>query len=229
MEKLYLTPTNEKQKIFLDYEEKCWIEIYIDNNISNILSFNDLEQYKKFSLTEVINNDRNYKANRKYLSLGNIPKYNKEECITYMYSSHIDNKVNNSLNRIHDNIHINSLCKYFDNKYNQAIINWYETDNNYIPFHKDCERYMNKTADIIILSLLDLEKEKFMKYRDIEFIINKKNNNINKYKYSNIYIKSLNNSIIVIGGDTNKYVRHGIRKGKNAIPRTSISLRTLNI
>ena len=38
MEKLYLTPTIEKQKIFLDYEEKCWIEIYIDNNISNILS-----------------------------------------------------------------------------------------------------------------------------------------------------------------------------------------------
>ena len=52
MEKLYITPTNEKQKIFLDYEEKCWLEVYIDNNISNILSFNDLEQYKEFSLTE---------------------------------------------------------------------------------------------------------------------------------------------------------------------------------
>lgn len=228
MEKLYITPTTEKQKIFLDYEEKCWIEVYIDNNISDIVSFNDLEQYKELSSTEIINQYRNYKANRKYLSLGKIPEYNEEECLTYMYSNNEDANNEDVNNKIEDNKYINSLCKYFDNKYNQAIINWYETDENYIPFHKDCERCMNDDATIMILSLIDLEKEN-MEYRDIEFLVHKNIININKYKFSNIYIKSVNNSIIIIGGDTNKYTRHGIRKTENAIPRTSISLRTINI
>lgn len=81
-----------------------------------------------------------------------------------------------------------------DFNYNGVLVNWYQDGKHYIGKHKDDETELIKTSPIYCFS--------FGSKRT--FIVE---NNEEKYKY-----ELLNNSLIIMGGDCQKYYKHSIPK-----------------
>ena len=94
--------------------------------------------------------------------------------------------------------------------YNGILVNWYENGSHYIGKHSDDEKDLIPISPIYCFS--------FGSERN--FIIESKSNKDNKYKY-----KLLNNSLIVMGGDCQKYYKHSIPKSKTNDSRISITIR----
>lgn len=110
--------------------------------------------------------------------------------------------------------------KLIDNRYNQVIINWYDT-NDYIEFHRDCQRKLLKDIPILIINLTEDDNN----YRNFEIVPYDRNSEDIKYLYSNISVSLINGLIIEMCGNTQTEFRHGIRQNNEFKRRISISFR----
>ena len=105
-----------------------------------------------------------------------------------------------------------NICEE-DYTYNGILVNWYENGENYIGPHSDNEKELNFGAPIYCFSLGAERK----------FVVKNKNKNINeKYEY---ILK--NNSLLIMGGECQKYYKHSLPKTKKIKnSRISITIRS---
>ena len=192
-------------KIFLK-EGNCFLDYY--QNIDNNLKIN------KTGFDEIWNLHPE--------DFGKINLFGKE-INTPRFFQNYGEGIYKFSNITHNSIPIpNILNKYLDwvnNReilnYNGILINWYENGNHYIGSHSDDEKSLIKNSNIYCFS--------FGQERD--FIVQNKKNKEDKQKF-----KLPNNSLIIMGGECQKYYKHSIPKktGKNAIKlnsRVSITIR----
>jgi alkylated DNA repair dioxygenase AlkB len=158
-------------------------------------------------------------VNRWQQSYLKTPDHSKDllERRSYMYSgfdtSNNNMKLPDQFNQFYD--YMVSL----DNKYNQVSINWYENKNDYIAYHADCEEGMIADAEISTLSLYDYEEN----YRTFSIIPSSRSVD---YIYDSVNILAKQGMIITMGGDMQKYFKHGIKSEDNyKSPRISMSFR----
>lgn len=219
-----LMPDYEETVTYLDYDKTCWLKVYKDRNLEQI-NFYDLYAERRGGNTNIINCvDRNIKANRIYKTYGIVPKFEADK-YSYMYG---DIETTDKCYAIDDSPYVKSIVKHFDYKYNNVIVNWYESGNNYIPFHKDCEKQMTATKDIAIVTFIP----QLCSDSDVRNIVFKQDATTStmlkkNIKYKSVNIKATNGSVVIIGGDTNTYFRHGVRRHITSHPRISVSLRTI--
>lgn len=226
-EELLITPTEFHQTYYLDHDKKCWITVYIDSFFDGI-NFDELHSYKVEGMNTIIGKHsgekRNLDAHRTFLSLGIIPKcYDHPDKLTYMYNDLNNVETDRSIDSVQP---VKKIIDHFGGKYNQAIVNWYDNGEEYIPFHKDCEEQIPDNKDIAIVTLTPLFSEN---HRELSFICDntKMNQDDITPTYDKINITTLYGCVCVIGGETNTYFRHGSRKKVTSDPRISISLRTI--
>lgn len=102
--------------------------------------------------------------------------------------------------------YVNSLEPTFN--YNGILVNWYKNGSHYIGKHSDDERSLVKNSPIYCFSFGQERK----------FVVDNKEE---KYVY-----KLLNNSLIVMGGECQKYYKHSITKTKKSCnSRISVTIR----
>lgn len=223
-----LMPNYGETVCFLDDDKTCWLKVYKDRNLEEI-NFYKLYAEREGGSTDIINNtDSNFSANRIYKTYGTIPRFEADK-YTYMYG---DLEKRDKCYATEDNPFVEKIVKHFDYKYNNAIVNWYESGDNYIPFHKDCEKQMTTSKEIAIVSFTPELYSEYDMRTDVRTLVfkcdnttSKMNNKIMKYKQVNV--KATNGSVVVMGGDTNTYYRHGVQRHITSQPRISISMRTI--
>lgn len=101
--------------------------------------------------------------------------------------------------------------KYSDKKYAQCLINWYQDGTHYIGKHSDDEKQLVPGTNIYSFSF-GPEGE-----RDIIF---KSKKTDEKHK-----IFMPHNSLLVMGGETNKYYTHEVPKRANKGKRINVTFR----
>ena len=105
-----------------------------------------------------------------------------------------------------------------DNRYNQVVINWYDSDD-YIAFHRDCQRKLLKDVPIIVLTLTEEP------CREFEIIPYEDNSDMIKSNFDNVKIIAKNGLLLKMCGEFQTEFRHGVKQNKNAGRRISISFR----
>ena len=119
---------------------------------------------------------------------------------SYMYSGYETDNNNGDLPKVFKPLH-QYMAKQ-DAKYNQAIVNWYENEKDYIGFHSDCQKNMIDNAKISIISMYqNSEHYRCLKLRP------KNDLSLNNYK-----IMLNQGMILTMCGNTQNDYRHGITK-----------------
>ena len=122
----------------------------------------------------------------------------------YMYSGIDTTNNNNDLPK--EFLPFYEYVKKIDDRYNQVIINWYNSED-YIDFHRDCQRKLLKDVPIIVITLMSNVES----FREFEIIPYEKNSEIVIPLYSNIKIITKNGSMIKMCGDIQTEFRHGMK------------------
>jgi alkylated DNA repair dioxygenase AlkB len=165
-----------------------------------------------------------YEVFRWQMSYLKTPDYNASEeyfkTHNYMYSGLDTSKNNDDLPNLFAPFY--EFAKKQDDRYNQVVINWYDANNDYIAFHRDCQRKMLKDVPIMVITLSEQQ------CRDFEIIPFEKNDSSVKPNYSNVKIASRNGSVIKMCGEFQTEFRHGIRQNStnDLGRRISISFRS---
>lgn len=209
-----------EEKLYLDNEKKSWI---ITSTLPNELkkyatdNFDALFNLHPINKGSVIVHNTMVDVNRWYTSYMNTPKWDLKSGYSYMFSDIYGNFKEKYLPE-----QFMPFLEYVNkdkNVYNQVVVNWYETSDNYIAQHSDCEIGLNTDVPIIILTL---------NKNDIDFrtlkITSKKN--ITK---DPVLVPLKHGSIIKLGGDIQKKYRHGVPKVPSnikTVPRISMSFRS---
>lgn len=178
-------------------------------NRSNVMVFN-----KNNSNPQLIEE----KCERYYKSYLNTPKYPTIANKSYMFSGKNLDEIENNLPNIFGQYY--NYIKKLDNNYNQVVINYYETEKDYIPFHRDWTHNMIPNYEISILTLN--QKNKKNRIFEIQSV-----NDFNK-KYN---IELFNGLIITMGGQFQSNFRHSVLKLSNndyINKRLSITFRQFN-
>jgi hypothetical protein len=122
-----------------------------ENIISNI-NFIDLYKLRPDTKSSIIlydkdeNEFRNREIFRSYMSYLKTPEFNPEIKKSYMFLNKTEN-IPKELEFIFS--HVKSL----DSRYNQMVVNWYDTDE-YIEAHRDCvSNFINKNSPILMVNL----------------------------------------------------------------------------
>lgn len=132
-----------------------------------------------------------------------------------MYSG--TNTSNNNDNLPEEFMPFYNYVKTIDSRYNQVVINWYDT-NDYIEFHKDCQRKMIKDVPILILTISE-DKNRLRNFEIIKYDDNPNENS--KFKIP------LNNGLLLkMCGNFQSEFKHGIRQDNTLGRRISVSFRS---
>jgi hypothetical protein len=230
---------NDKQKTFyLDLAEKQIFELTNNGSSFIELSFlpNHLINYSLQFFQELFELHPEYRHNvilkgtncnnevhRWQKSYLNTPTYDPNDNYfakkSYMYSGIDDTQNNNELPNLFKPFY--NFAKLMDARYNQVIVNWYDEDD-YIDFHRDCQRKMQKDVPILIMNLNEDDNKNC---RNFELIpCNDDVDAINK----TVSVQLVNGLVIKMCGKTQEEFRHGIRKTDNAKKRISISFRAFD-
>lgn len=114
----------------------------------------------------------------------------------------------------------NQVELFTGNKYNFVLINRYDNGNNYIGFHSDDERNLDKTAGIVGVS--------FGTEREFQFA---PKNFIPKNLPAKISLILHHGSIVYMAEPTNSYWKHSVPKNTklatSRVPRISLTFRHL--
>jgi len=95
--------------------------------------------------------------------------------------------------------------------FNGILVNWYQDGKHYIGKHSDDEKTLIKNTPIYVFSMGS----------ERDFIIESKREPSTKYKYT-----TLNNSLLIMGGECQKYYKHTLPKRANINnSRISITVR----
>lgn len=177
---------------------------------------NELVEYLKQGNNTVLVYDKeskkhfNKKIFRHYIALGKIPKFDPNHKKSYMFHGAEGPKELLELPHAFQDAIKN--IKKIDSRYNQFVINLYETGNNFIEPHSDCDKDMVDDYSILILSL---GQERILRLSD--------RNDCNEYE--DILLKD--NSIYILDKNTNKTKRHEILKSETNNSRISITARMM--
>lgn len=140
---------------------------------------------------------------------------------SYMYSGYDIDENNDELPELFQPYyqHIQKI----DNRYNQAIANWYENENDYIAQHSDCQLGMIQNSKISICSFYP--NNDTVNYRCLDIIRKKENHD----SIADLFkIRLDHGSIVTMCGNTQDNYTHGIAKNnvkKNK--RISLSFRQM--
>ena len=186
---------------------------YANENFNNLFELHPKKMGRIVMEKEVI-------SKRYHQSFMNSPKLDERfDHNSYMFCG-LDQNANNDVPLLFKHFlkYINQI-QLLNNKplYNQVTINWYESGENYIPYHADTEIGMiENNPTICILSLggeLDNKPT-----RTLKFICKK--NTTRRYDFA-----CYNGGLVTMYGKANKDFRHGVAKVDKSSPRISISFR----
>jgi alkylated DNA repair dioxygenase AlkB len=226
-DKLYITPLKEvgSSVVYLSESKSCWITI---EWLSEELMAYATENYQTL-------------FNIHPLQRGKVVMFNNEECVSpRWHRSYLHQPIRNT-DRQHSYMYSGSerfedlslpipfqKFLYFLNKretscpYNQMIVNWYETGNDYIAPHSDCEEGILPTTGIAIISLCEDEKAPRVLSLRPKKLKDGKNDNL----YNRVNIQMNHGCIITMYGDTQKRFKHSIPKAlDNSTSRISLTFR----
>jgi len=214
------------KRIVLDEAGTCWV------TVSHLPG--DLKEYARASYdamwdqhpavrSKVISFQKEVDAHRWYKSYMNTPKLDPEflqdnKC-SYMFSGFheagspalpaefapILQAINGSASR--------------GAQYNQAVVNWYESGADYLPFHRDWEYGKARDSDIAVVTLNQTDDG------SRTFGI-KPARHVDDHLYTHIDILATHGSVIVMGGDTQNKFRHGVPKSEGKASRISVTFRS---
>lgn len=141
----------------------------------------------------------------------------------YMYSG--TDTTNNNIDLPKEFTPFYEYVKKIDERYNQVVINWYNPED-YIDFHRDCQRQLVKDVPIIIITLMN----DINAFREFEIIPYEKPRENIEPLYSNVKIIVKNGSMIKMCGNIQTDFRHGMRESEiisDNYRRISISFRAI--
>jgi len=161
-------------------------------NKSNVMVFN--KNYSNPQLVEEI-------CERYYKSYLNTPKYPTNSNKSFMFSGKNLNEIQSNLPDIFKPYY--NYIKNLNTNYNQIVVNYYETEKDYIPYHRDWTYNMIPNYEISILTLN--QKNQKNRIFNIQSIDNNKKYNIELF----------NGLIITMGGQFQSNYRHAILKLSN--------------
>ena len=97
-----------------------------------------------------------------------------------------------------------------DNVWNGHLVNWYPTGDHYISAHKDDEPSLDPTAPILSFSFGGVRKFRVRK------------GGVIKHDF-----QTLDQSVLIMGGDMQKHFTHEIPKGPKSVgPRINVTVRS---
>ena len=181
----------------------------------NILNYSKYNYKKLYNLIKTPNKssvmvfNKNYtnpqlyeeRCERWFKSYLNTPKFIKNSNKSYMFSGKNLIEIEENLPNLFKPYYY--YMKKLNNNYNQVVVNYYETEKDNIPYHRDWTLNMIKNYEISIITLNENIKNKRI------FQIKNINNN-------NIYNIELKNGLIIImGGNFQNDFRHRVLKLSN--------------
>tara|TARA_B110001450_G_scaffold45573_1_gene42152 strand:+ start:7627 stop:8310 length:684 start_codon:yes stop_codon:yes gene_type:complete len=183
------------EKPLLDYSD------YNYDKLKNLIKTNNSDKSNVMVFNKDYNNPKliEEKTHRWFKSYLNTPKYHVVSNKSYMFSGSNKNEIIDGLSNLYYPYY--DYFKKINNNYNQIVVNYYETIEDFIPMHRDWTYNMIPNYEISILTL------------------NNKNNNINRvFSIENVKTKEIINIelfhglIITMGGYFQHEYRHGILK-----------------
>ena len=218
---------NNLAKLSLTNDNSSWIEMsfipkdllkYGTTHFDELFSLHPQERHN-IVMKGTNNNTEVFRWQRSYL---NTPEYDPSndyfKTHNYMYSG-VDTSNNND-NLPNLLVPFYEYVKSIDERYNQVIVNWYESDD-YIAFHRDCQRKLQSDVPIVILTLTEDRDA----CRDFEIIPFEENPASVKTEYSNVKISLRNGLLLKMCGNSQTEFRHGIKQNNKFGRRISISFR----
>lgn len=154
------------------------------------------------------------------------PKYDKNDSYfennNYMYGG-INDNVNDDLPELFMPFYL--FAKQIDENYNQVLINWYEKED-YIQYHKDCQRQLNKNIPVMIFNINDstINQNDEKNIRKLDISSYNRKNDPNGLVHS-IYLR--NGTVVKLCGEIHNEFKHGVKINENAGRRISISFRAI--
>jgi len=184
---------------------------------------------------------------RKFKSYGKTPEFDKDGAKSYMFSgaksymfasgeksksymfssgtkSYMfsgdkdDSDINSDIPDVFKPIQ-DYVEKELEQTYNQAVVNWYRTGDEYIEMHSDCTSAMIDSPSIVIVNLNDPKSK-----QDRVFKLKAKYDSSDDLM-SNLNLSLRHGRVIEMGGSTQDRFRHGVEKGKSR--RVSFTLRQM--
>lgn len=156
-------------------------------------------------------------------SYGKTPEYDKSDeyfkTHFYMYSGLDTSKNNDVLPQLFAPFF--EYIKSIDERYNQVVINWYDSDDH-IAFHRDCQRNMMVDVPILVLTLTLASEESLRNFDIIPFELNPESVEL---LYKNVSIPSKHGMLLKMCGEFQTEFRHGIKQKLNSGKRISMSFR----
>lgn len=136
-----------------------------------------------------------------------FPRWN----LSYGQSYTFAGKVNTGNEIVHPYMKklLSWVIKHSGKEYKQVLVNWYQDGNHYIGWHSDDEKQLVKNSPIYSFSF----------GQDRAFKIKSKDKTVNKT------LNMPNNSLIIMGGEMQKYYKHSVPK--RALSK--VSKRRINI
>lgn len=139
-------------RIYLTKDEAAWIDYHVGDPLTGD-DFNSLLGLapKELSTVQIYNKTtkthEDKKIFRRYRSYLNTPELDTRVKKSYMFSGSDGNERGEELPEV-----IKDFMGVIDIRYNQLVVNWYLSGDEYIEMHSDCDAKMEKDASILILS-----------------------------------------------------------------------------
>jgi hypothetical protein len=198
--------TSTVKSIFLDQTQTAILTVSsLPNNILSNIDFNEIFNMCPKEDSAVIVSGRPVNVFRHYKTFGVVPRYNPDWNHTHHFSYMYDNGSGDCIKDTIPDIFI-PIMEYLNidrnEKYNHVIVNWYETAEDYIAYHRDCTIGMNDNADVSVVTLLE--------DRDYprDFGIKTKKGCI----YDQVKVKTNHGSIITMNHEAIVKFLHGVPK-----------------
>jgi alkylated DNA repair dioxygenase AlkB len=198
-------------------------DLITDNTSDGVLVFNkETGQHEK------------KKIYRRYKSYGSTPAFDSKVDKSYMFSELVktpksymfsedsnDSDVNKALPQVFLPLKDAIECT-FKRSYNQAVVNWYNSRDDYIEMHSDCTAKMITDHSIIVLNINDPRSQS---HRHFSLVPKDFNNDI---LHRHLDIELTQGLIIEMGGDTQARFRHGVSPSEDeGSKRISLTLRQM--
>ena len=230
------------EKFYLDTDETCWVTV---EKIHQKLLIKDVDHFDRlFAMHPETRGKallhKEVENKRWHQSFLNTPKYNGDSKKSYMFCGEEDTNKETLPPEFEPFFkYINTFKGWAINglpigtvyTYNQVVANWYDSDD-FIAFHSDYYENMAKNSDVAILSFNrtavggSLTNEPPTAVRN--FTIKPIKRFCQNFKYDSVEIPLTDGIEIHMGGKTQEYFKHGVKKCVGAPKRISFTFRNYN-
>lgn len=188
---------------------------HIPEYLSSKERFNSINEIKPTEYSKIVLRGDNKRVTHRYhRSYLNTPIYDSDTFNkidkNYMFSGLDGKEIEENLPEILQP-YLDYINAYEDIKFNQVTVNWFDSGDNFIPLHTDCEYNMIKGSEIKIISL---GSSRYFSISPIGDSV--------VYNYT-----VENGSLLTMDNQFQKKYKHGIlpHPHTNSGPRISISFR----